>query len=310
MYFGSIKFFKHLIYLCIVLVLFLTIVGFTTVIGWCIPDGNDETTEIVDNNSSINNSTSNNKVDEQNDNDDLTSKTDLTDPKENIISEKDKTDSSSETDSEVKTVHSKTAYLTIDDGPSSHTEDILDFLDKKKIKATFFIVTGYKSDFDILNEIVDRGHTLGLHSNSHDYKIIYESVDAFMKDLDAEKKIILDNTGIEPKIIRLPGGSINSYNTTTSAKIIEKLTEEKYKIFDWNVSLQDAQDITNDKMLEYANFSYELVEGKNLVILSHDCKYSDRTIEALDVFIDKLQNDGYTFDTLNENVDSLLFTYK
>lgn len=314
MYFGSVKFFKHLIYLCIILVLFLTVVGLITVVGWCIPDNNSAETEIVDNSSNINNSTSNNEISQIDNNDASNNEIDQNDLNKDIISEEENTgsesESSSTSDSEIKTVHSKTAYLTIDDGPTSKTEDILDFLDEKNIKATFFIVTGYKTDFDILKEIVDRGHTLGLHSDSHDYKIIYKSVDAFMEDLNKEKKIIADYTGIEPKIIRLPGGSINSYNTETSAKILEKLTEEGYKIFDWNVSLQDARDITDDKMLENANKSYNLVEGKNLVILSHDCKYSDRTIEALDVFIDKLQNDGYTFDTLNENVDSLLFTYK
>ena len=34
----------------------------------------------------------------------------------------------------------KVAYITIDDGPSKYTDDILEILDKHKVKGTFFLI--------------------------------------------------------------------------------------------------------------------------------------------------------------------------
>ena len=74
----------------------------------------------------------------------------------------------------------KEIYLTFDDGPSIYTDDILDILDKYQVKATFFVV--YKEGetaASLYQRIVDEGHTLAMHSYSHKYSEVYESVDSF-----------------------------------------------------------------------------------------------------------------------------------
>ena len=38
--------------------------------------------------------------------------------------------------------HDKIAYITIDDGPSKYTSQILDILNKNDVKATFFMING------------------------------------------------------------------------------------------------------------------------------------------------------------------------
>ena len=63
----------------------------------------------------------------------------------------------------------KVVYLTFDDGPSSNTMKLLDIFDKYNVKVTFF-VNGVNSDPNVLKEIVKRGHSLGNHTYSHDYK--------------------------------------------------------------------------------------------------------------------------------------------
>ena len=70
----------------------------------------------------------------------------------------------------------KTVYFTFDDGPSERTEEILDILAKEKIKATFFVIgpSEPKTDERIFR-IHSEGHSIGLHTMSHDYEKIYLS---------------------------------------------------------------------------------------------------------------------------------------
>ena len=81
-------------------------------------------------------------------------------------------------------LNQKKVYLTFDDGPSDHTAQILDILKKHKVKATFFVV-GKETEHakKMYQRIVLEGHTLAMHSYSHNYDQIYASVDAFSKDL-------------------------------------------------------------------------------------------------------------------------------
>ena len=65
----------------------------------------------------------------------------------------------------------RTIYLTFDDGPGPYTEKLLDMLDSFGVKATFFVTDseyGY-----LMREITDRGHSIGIHSVTHDYAEIY-----------------------------------------------------------------------------------------------------------------------------------------
>ncbi|MBR4956072.1 MAG: polysaccharide deacetylase family protein, partial [Clostridia bacterium] len=64
----------------------------------------------------------------------------------------------------------KTVYLTFDDGPSDRTDEILEILDRYNIKATFFVMPR-KTDacYKRLRAIVEAGHTIGVHTYSHDY---------------------------------------------------------------------------------------------------------------------------------------------
>ena len=57
----------------------------------------------------------------------------------------------------------KTVYLTFDDGPSGHTDQILEILKKNNIKATFFVI-GIGKNYNDYKKIIDHGHALGLHT--------------------------------------------------------------------------------------------------------------------------------------------------
>ena len=126
-------------------------------------------------------------------------------------------------------------YLTFDDGPSKNTEKILDILDKYQVKATFFL-TGRedKESLRLYREIVKRGHTVGMHSYSHQYDAIYESAKTFEEDLDKIQGLIYDATGIKCRLYRFPGGSSNQVSNTDMKELIRILNERNITYFDWN----------------------------------------------------------------------------
>ena len=83
------------------------------------------------------------------------------------LSDEDTTDDEKVLQEEEKKI--RKVYLTFDDGPSIYTEDILDVLKRYNVKATFF-VTGMNPQYnEYLQEILDDGHSLGIHTYSHVY---------------------------------------------------------------------------------------------------------------------------------------------
>lgn len=207
----------------------------------------------------------------------------------------------------------KVAYLTFDDGPSKNTLKILDMLDKYEIKATFFVVGG-TSDFykETIKEISKRGHVIGNHTYSHDYKKIYKSVSAFNKDLKKNEDNLYEILGYRPELIRFPGGSNNKVSHKYGGKnimnkIIDKLDTDKYQYFDWNVDSTDASTKTQSK----SNIINEINKGaknkKNIIILCHDSSPKTTTAEALPTIIKNLKKMGFEFDTLNKDSYTVQF---
>ena len=117
-------------------------------------------------------------------------------------------------------------YLTFDDGPSDNTAAILDTLSAYNVKATFFVV-GKTDDQSkaMYQRIVNEGHTLGMHSYSHKYSVIYDSLDAFETDFNQIQSYLYEVTGRECKLYRFPGGSSNQVSNTDMTEFIECLNE-------------------------------------------------------------------------------------
>ena len=95
--------------------------------------------------------------------------------------------------------------LSFDDGPSPNTDRILAILEQYEVKATFFVVgkTGER-DQQRMRDIVAAGHTLAIHSWSHDYKKIYASVEAYLEDFYQLYQWIYEVTGVYPQVFRFP----------------------------------------------------------------------------------------------------------
>ncbi len=207
--------------------------------------------------------------------------------------------------------NNKKVYLTFDDGPSTeNTEKILKVLKKYDVKATFFVIyRNSEEEEDLYRRIIEEGHTIGIHSASHNYEKIYKSVDAYLKDFNKLSKHIEELTGVKPEIFRFPGGSVNSYNGAVYEQIISEMTRRGYTYYDWDVSSGDASYGTASANWITNNVVNGVRKGKSNIVLMHDTNAKDTTVEALPKIIEKLKKKGYTFEKLTKDVKPVTFGY-
>ncbi len=164
-----------------------------------------------------------------------------------------------------------TIYLTFDDGPSERTPEVLDKLDEYDIKATFFVV-GQSSDKDkaMMKDIVDRGHTIAAHTYTHQLDVIYNSVEAFLYDFNQIFELVYEATGVKVNIFRFAGGSINSSNHDTYRDIITEMSRRGFVYYDWNLSSGDASvgGVSSERIVE--NILNDSIRVNRGVVLMHD----------------------------------------
>lgn len=183
-----------------------------------------------------------------------------------------------------------TVYLTFDDGPSENTLEILEILKNHNVKATFFVTGKEGEDAEgWYRQIVADGHTLGMHSYSHKYSTIYESVEAFTADFTELYDYVKDLTGVACQFYRFPGGSSNQVSNTDMNEFIDFLGERGMTYYDWNVVCGDAtsQIYTADELVQ--NVMTDVVKYKYSVVLMHDAAEKDTTVEALEMLLQQLE---------------------
>lgn len=196
----------------------------------------------------------------------------------------------------------KIVYLTIDDGPSYNTPEILDILNRYHAKATFFVTGMCPEYFDYIKLAHDAGHTIGMHTYSHNYAEIYSSDEAYINDMNRITDVIEGQIGYRPNIFRFPGGSSNTVSTNYNSGIITRLSDYASRngliYYDWNSDIGDG----NAGMLE-ADLITRAVEtgygGQRLVMLMHDGRGSVESVKALPDIIEYYQSQGYEFKAID-----------
>lgn len=192
----------------------------------------------------------------------------------------------------------KVVYLTFDDGPSNYTKKLLNVLDKYDVKATFFVCNGSE---ELIREEARRGHTVAVHSYTHNYNI-YRSLETFHEDFFKMEEKIFNLTGVHTMLFRFPGGSSNTvsrqYCKGIMTVIAEDMTARGYHYFDWNVLSGDANStpITTEEV--YKNVINGISRNKVSVVLQHDrVGYS---VDAVEDIIKWGLAHGYKFLPLDE----------
>ncbi len=195
----------------------------------------------------------------------------------------------------------KVVYLTFDDGPGKHTGRLLDILDQFGVKATFFVTNQFSGYQNMIGEASRRGHTIALHTYSHDFSDIYRSEEAYFADLQKISDICVAQTGKAPSIIRFPGGTGNTVSRKYCSGIMSLLSTavgyHGYYYCDWNVDSRDAGGTTSADGV--AQNVIEGIQGRSVsVVLQHDIKgYS---VDAVEQILAWGLANGYTFLPMGE----------
>ena len=202
----------------------------------------------------------------------------------------------------------KWVCLTFDDGPSKTTPAVLQALNAAGVKATFFVVaTGYNDKYlPLLTEAAAAGHQIALHSASHEYSDIYQSADAYWKDIALLKERISPYLPAqELRYLRFPGGSTNTVSRRYGgrglmAELKEQCAEKGYTYVDWNVCAEDAVGGKPSADTIYRNVVRETGEQTQCIVLMHDSATTRTTAEALPDIIQWYKDQGFAFCTVEQ----------
>lgn len=177
----------------------------------------------------------------------------------------------------------KVVLLTIDDGPTIRSNDILKILTKENIKVIFFINgINVKNNPNVLKNEIKAGNAIGNHT--WDHKNLKKLKDAqVQKEIDQNTALIKKETGIASHFFRPPDGI-----TGTFAKAY--VQKNGMIIMNWSDAAIDWDKSAHDKKVFIANVMKGLHPGA--VILMHEHPWS---LSALPDLITTLKSKGYTF---------------
>ncbi len=185
--------------------------------------------------------------------------------------------------------HGPVVAMTFDDGPRPWTMDLLDALKEREIKATFFVVGRAVSIYpEVVKRMVAEGHEIANHTWSHPNNMARKPERLVRREIQACHDIIVQTTGVAPRLFRPPGGS---FTASQSDWIYD---EWDYVNVMWSVDPLDwkrpgAEAIKN-----------RVVEGahEGAIILAHDLH--EPTVKAVPATLDGLMEKGYQFLRVSE----------
>ena len=160
-----------------------------------------------------------------------------------------------------------------------------------------------------MRDIVAAGHTLGIHSYSHDYNKIYASVEAFLDDFAQMYDLIQETTGVAPQVFRFPGGSINAYNGATYREIVSEMVRRGFVYYDWNRMTGDAVRKPPSAAVLSRNALNGLDGVRRVILLMHDSQSHFTTVQALPSIIEGYQKAGFTLVPLTPEVRPIIYAY-
>ena len=183
--------------------------------------------------------------------------------------------------------------LTFDDGPHPiYTEKIMQVLNQYEAKATFF-VTGAQVEKlpGVLKELSRHGHEIGNHTYHH-FSMGNMSKSVLRAEIKQTEKKIFEVTGVYPRLFRPVEGYYDDV-------IIETAAEEQYQVIMWSWH-QDSRDWANPGVGNIIQNVLPNIHSGD-IILFHDAGGKRlQTIQALEVIIPALIEDGYELVTVSD----------
>lgn len=235
--------------------------------------------------------------------------TDGSEEKSNSVEEKQKKQEeqeNKETDSSKKQTSApetgKVVYLTFDDGPHpTASKEILQLLDQYDAKATYFMLEpNMKNNTDVVQEMAEKGHAIGVHGVTHEVSKIYQSPQSFVQEMNQGIDFIHKTTGINTKLVRAPYGS-NPYITPPFKEASDK---EGFILWDWNIDSVDWKYKNGGFVDTIIQRSNQLVGKEPLIVLMHEKPNTARHLERLLQFY---KENGYDMRAIDESMQPIQF---
>ena len=198
----------------------------------------------------------------------------------------------------------KRAFLTFDDGPSSNTSQILDILNERGIKATFFVLgSNVEKNPEMVKRMYDEGHFIANHGYSHVYETIYQSPQAVLDEYNRCNQVVRDAIGEQEynsHLFRFPGGLVGGKYADIKNQANDLLLQNDIVHVDWNALNGDSETTSPTIEYEVQRIQETVGDKQSVVILMHDAQAKTVTVEALPTIIDYLKGQGYEFKNFYE----------
>ncbi|MFH9041178.1 bifunctional polysaccharide deacetylase/glycosyltransferase family 2 protein [Streptomyces sp. NPDC017966] len=198
---------------------------------------------------------------------------------------------------ETVSVPDRTIVLTFDDGPDpTWTPKVMEVLEEYDVPGTFFVVGSMVSRHpDIVEDLVDQGHEIGVHTFTH-VDLSYQSSSRVTREMEQTQLALAGAAGITTTLFRAPYSSKTDAVDNYSWQVYQQLGEDGYTSVFIDTDSEDWKEPGVAKIVEGATPE----DGEGASVLFHDSG-GDRTqtLEALPKYIEKMRAEGYTFTTVS-----------
>lgn len=186
--------------------------------------------------------------------------------------------------------------ITFDDGPTAHTEKVLDQLDELGVVATFhFTVQNIvRSNIaGLMRRAVAEGHTVGLRVNPGRNYDSMES-DSIQKDIEGQIRVLTNETGEDIKFARAPAPDNMVNEDVYEALKKEKIIQSGYTFCFYHDAENSDQAVEQlEKIMETSSPSYE-----SFIFLLHE--EMEKSFPLLEDIVRLGKKHNYEFVTLDD----------
>lgn len=170
---------------------------------------------------------------------------------------------------------------------AEHTPRLLEILRKKGIRTTFFLCGYWIEQYpELVTRIAMEGHEVANHSLTHPHMNSL-SAGQIQEEILKTHEMLRSLTGQDPYLFRPPFGE---YNNT----VIAAVEDVGYITVQWSVDSLDWQDLSSTQIVERVLSRIH----KGAIVLFHN--NGKHTPEAVEIIIDRLQEDGYSIVPVGE----------
>ena len=178
-----------------------------------------------------------------------------------------------------------TVTLTFDQGyENGYTASILDTLKEKDVQAIFFLTGHYvRSEPELVQRMIDEGHILGNHSDSHKVYCRELTPEETLADALYMQQKLRDDYDYEMRLFRFPEGEFSEQSLALMDELGYASVFWSFAYADWDVNNQPEPQAAKERIFKY------LHPGE--IMLLHSVSSTNAAI--LGDVIDEIRARGY-----------------